>query len=69
MSQKAKSQPRKLDGAVFYFGLKASFSAALKAIYQTSFFGCLTNQQIKNQKPKANQKAKNQTPPSLMLRL
>ena len=35
VSQQAKCQLKKLAGAAFHFGLKANFSAVLKAIYQT----------------------------------
>ena len=47
VDQRTKSQLKNLAGAAFSFRLKSQLFNGL----QTRFFGCLTNQQVKNQKP------------------
>ena len=59
-ANKSKDNKKSLLEQPFHFGLKASFSATLKVIYQTHFLAIWPTN-----KPKANRKAKNQTPLSI----
>ena len=51
VGQQTKSQPKKLAGAPFSFLLKSQLFSYFKSHLSNIFFSCLTNQQVKRQKP------------------